>query len=151
MSETLRRHPPEVTHDDMQDAHAAGGHDRHRDPSIVDHDEIDAVLFAAVQPLSPHGPRDVGNHSGLTRCDLPVSHVDVLLDARENVAGSLRQCGLARHHDGQRDHEQREEEAHAQSPAGHHRSVARATPCFFARKYSVVNGVPSSARVNPFS
>ena len=83
-----------VAHRGAQDPHSTSGHNRHRHSTVVDDDHVDAFLFAAVQPLSPHGPGDIGGNARVASADLPVADVNVLPHARKDVSDA-RCCFLS--------------------------------------------------------
>ena len=89
----------QIARDDVQDAHAARRHQRDREPSVVDRDQVDAVLLAPVQALPPHRPRDARRHAGLPRVNPPVADVDVLLrrsSARSGCSALVPCCRASR-------------------------------------------------------
>ena len=66
--------------------HAACGHDGEPEPAVVDLDDIDAFLPAAVQRALLNGPRLIGPQAAAGCVNTPVVHVEVLGDRGEDLA-----------------------------------------------------------------
>ena len=66
--------------------HAACGHDGEPEPAVVDLDDVDAFLPAAVQRALLNGPRLIGPQAAAGCINTPVVHVEVLGDRGEDLA-----------------------------------------------------------------
>ena len=66
--------------------HAACGHDGEPEPAVVDLDDVDAFLPAAVQRALLNGPRLIGPQAAAGCVNTPVVHVEVLGDRGEDLA-----------------------------------------------------------------
>ena len=73
--------------------HAACGHDGEPEPAVVDLDDVDAFLPAAVQRALLNGPRLIGPQAAAGCVNAPVVHAEVLGDRGEDLAhASLLAC-----------------------------------------------------------
>ena len=66
--------------------HAAGGHDGEPEPAVIDLDDVDAFLPAAVQRAFLDGPRLVGCEAAAGCLNAPVVHMEVQGDRGEDLS-----------------------------------------------------------------